>query len=70
MIERNFKPSRYDTRKTEDKCRDITIHASKLRPAFVLSPAQEFVFKTQDCDFYSGKMIGGKKKKRKRKGHT
>lgn len=41
-----------------DKSRDITMHASKLRPAFVLSTAQEFVFRTHGCDFYGGKIIG------------
>lgn len=34
------------------------MHASKLRPAFVLSTAQEFVFRTHGCDFYGGKIIG------------
>lgn len=45
-----------------DKSRDITMHASKLKPAFVLSTAQEFVFKTHCCGFYGEKIIGGKTK--------
>lgn len=43
-----------------DKSRDIIMHASKLRPAFVLSTAQEFVFETHGCGFYGGKIIGKK----------
>lgn len=38
------------------------MHASKLKPAFVLSTAQDFVFKTHGCGFYGEKIIGGKPK--------
>ena len=38
--------------------RDVTMHASLLRPAFVVSTTQKFVFRTQNCDFYGGTMVG------------